>query len=106
MDKLESDFRNRNDGLWGVYRFKRGFGGQLKRTVGASDRVYNVGVQFFPVSDINDRVEPDDEPVLAEDRVRWKGEAIAAIIAVVIVTLACVVACSAIAIAFISNAPW
>ena len=26
-------------------------------------------------------VGPDDEPVLAEDRVRWKGEAIAAIIA-------------------------
>lgn len=40
-DKLESDFKNRNDGLWGVYRFKRGFGGQLKRTVGATDRVYN-----------------------------------------------------------------
>jgi len=26
--------------LWGVYRFKRGFGGRLVRTVGAWDRVY------------------------------------------------------------------
>ena len=24
-----------------VYRFKRGFGGQVRRTVGAADRVYN-----------------------------------------------------------------
>jgi peptidoglycan pentaglycine glycine transferase (the first glycine) len=28
-------------GLWGVYRFKRGFGGQVMRTVGAFDFVYN-----------------------------------------------------------------
>ena len=27
--------------LWGVYRFKRGFGGELKRAVQAMDRVYN-----------------------------------------------------------------
>lgn len=40
-DELESQFKDRNDGLWGVYRFKRGFGGDLKRTVGTSDRVYN-----------------------------------------------------------------
>jgi lipid II:glycine glycyltransferase (peptidoglycan interpeptide bridge formation enzyme) len=40
-DELESEFKDRNDGLWGVYRFKRGFGGDLKRTVGTSDRVYN-----------------------------------------------------------------
>jgi lipid II:glycine glycyltransferase (peptidoglycan interpeptide bridge formation enzyme) len=40
-DELEAQFRGRNDGLWGVYRFKRGFGGQLQRTVGTSDRVYN-----------------------------------------------------------------
>jgi lipid II:glycine glycyltransferase (peptidoglycan interpeptide bridge formation enzyme) len=40
-DKLESEFKQRHDGLWGVYRFKRGFGGQIKRTVGATDRVYN-----------------------------------------------------------------
>jgi len=30
-DFLEANFERRNDGLWGVYRFKRGFGGVLKR---------------------------------------------------------------------------
>jgi len=40
-DVLEADFTGRNDGLWGVYRFKRGFGGELKRAVQALDRVYN-----------------------------------------------------------------
>jgi peptidoglycan pentaglycine glycine transferase (the first glycine) len=38
---LEAAFGERSDGLWGVYRFKRGFGGQVKRTVGTADRVYN-----------------------------------------------------------------
>jgi lipid II:glycine glycyltransferase (peptidoglycan interpeptide bridge formation enzyme) len=37
---LEAHFRERDDGLWGVYGFKRGFGGQVVRTVGAWDRVY------------------------------------------------------------------
>lgn len=37
---LEAGFEQRHDGLWGVYRFKRGFGGRLVRTVGAWDRVY------------------------------------------------------------------
>ena len=41
LDTLEANFSTRNDGLWGVYRFKRGFGGQLKRSVGSWDRVYN-----------------------------------------------------------------
>ena len=40
-ETLEEQFTERSDGLWGVYRFKRGFGGQLCRTVGAADRVYN-----------------------------------------------------------------
>ena len=40
-EELEANFQGRHDGLWGVYRFKRGFGGELKRTVGAADRVYN-----------------------------------------------------------------
>jgi len=40
-DVLEAEFETRHDGLWGVYRFKRGFGGRLMRTVGAWDRVYN-----------------------------------------------------------------
>jgi lipid II:glycine glycyltransferase (peptidoglycan interpeptide bridge formation enzyme) len=38
---LEAQFEQRRDGLWGVYRFKRGFGGQVRRSVGAWDRVYN-----------------------------------------------------------------
>jgi len=38
---LEANFEKRHDGLWGVYRFKRGFGGELKRSVQAMDRVYN-----------------------------------------------------------------
>ena len=38
---LEANFEKRSDGLWGVYRFKRGFGGELKRAVQAMDKVYN-----------------------------------------------------------------
>src|SRR5215211_396290 len=38
---LEANFEKRHDGLWGVYRFKRGFGGQLRRAAQALDRVYN-----------------------------------------------------------------
>lgn len=38
--ELEEQFLERSDGLWGVYRFKRGFGGDLKRTRGSWDRVY------------------------------------------------------------------
>jgi lipid II:glycine glycyltransferase (peptidoglycan interpeptide bridge formation enzyme) len=37
---LEADFSRRQDGLWGVFRFKRGFGGELRRAVQAVDRVY------------------------------------------------------------------
>jgi lipid II:glycine glycyltransferase (peptidoglycan interpeptide bridge formation enzyme) len=40
-EELEASFTERTDGLWPVYRFKRGFGGEIKRTVGAADRVYN-----------------------------------------------------------------
>jgi lipid II:glycine glycyltransferase (peptidoglycan interpeptide bridge formation enzyme) len=36
-EKLEAEFAGRSDGLWGVYRFKRGFGGDLTRTIGAWD---------------------------------------------------------------------
>ena len=38
---LEANFESRHDGLWGVYRFKRGFGGEVKRAAQAMDRVYN-----------------------------------------------------------------
>jgi peptidoglycan pentaglycine glycine transferase (the first glycine) len=37
---LEANFEQRHDGLWGVYRFKRGFGGQLKRSASSFDRIY------------------------------------------------------------------
>ncbi len=40
-DLVFDRFEGREDGLWGVYRFKRGFGGQIRRTVGPVDRVYN-----------------------------------------------------------------
>ncbi|MBT3390868.1 MAG: peptidoglycan bridge formation glycyltransferase FemA/FemB family protein [Chloroflexi bacterium] len=39
-DELEANFMQRSDGLWGVYRFKRGFGGELQRSAGPWDRVY------------------------------------------------------------------
>jgi len=38
---LDAQYLNRSDGLWGVYRFKRGFGGRLVRYAGAFDRVYD-----------------------------------------------------------------
>jgi peptidoglycan pentaglycine glycine transferase (the first glycine) len=37
---LEAQFETRHDGLWGVYRFKRGFGGEVQRAAQALDRVY------------------------------------------------------------------
>ena len=39
-ERLEAEFTQRREGLWSVYRFKRGFGGALVRSVGAWDRVY------------------------------------------------------------------
>lgn len=39
-EELEAQFETRTDGLWKVYRFKRGFGGELKRSAGAWDKVY------------------------------------------------------------------
>jgi peptidoglycan pentaglycine glycine transferase (the first glycine) len=38
---LEAHYLDRHDDLWGVYRFKRGFGGKLIRFAGAFDRVYD-----------------------------------------------------------------
>jgi peptidoglycan pentaglycine glycine transferase (the first glycine) len=38
---LEAGFETRSDGLWGVYGFKRGWGGQVVRSLGAWDKVYN-----------------------------------------------------------------
>lgn len=38
--ELENGFTHHSDGLWGVYRFKRGFGGVILRAAGPWDRVY------------------------------------------------------------------
>jgi len=38
---LEAQFQTREDGLWGVYGFKRGWGGQIVRSVGAWDKIYS-----------------------------------------------------------------
>lgn len=38
---LEENFERRSDNLWGVYRFKRGFGGELKRSAPGYDKIYN-----------------------------------------------------------------
>jgi lipid II:glycine glycyltransferase (peptidoglycan interpeptide bridge formation enzyme) len=46
-DYLENHFNDRQDGLWGVYRFKRGFGGSLVRSAGAFDRVYHKSMYFL-----------------------------------------------------------
>jgi lipid II:glycine glycyltransferase (peptidoglycan interpeptide bridge formation enzyme) len=43
-DMLEAGFMEQEDGLWGVYRFKRGFGGEVRRAAGAWDRVYRPGL--------------------------------------------------------------
>lgn len=41
LETLEAQFTERHDGLWGVYRNKRGYGGELVRFAGAFDRVYS-----------------------------------------------------------------
>ena len=38
---LEAQFRQRKDGLWGVYGFKRGWGGQVRRSAGSWDKPFN-----------------------------------------------------------------
>jgi len=38
---LEAQFKDRGDGLWGVYGFKRGWGGEVRRSLGAWDKVRN-----------------------------------------------------------------
>jgi peptidoglycan pentaglycine glycine transferase (the first glycine) len=41
MDIADDEAEAREDGLWGVYRFKRGFGGSIKKAQRTLDRVYN-----------------------------------------------------------------
>ena len=38
---LEAQFKTRRDGLWGVYGFKRGWGGEARRSGGAWDLPFN-----------------------------------------------------------------
>lgn len=40
-EKLEAHFKERSDGLWGVYGFKRGWGGEVVRSLGTWDKVFN-----------------------------------------------------------------
>ena len=44
---LEREFTKRSDGLWGVYRFKRGFGGQVVHYLGAYDHVYSPSLYWL-----------------------------------------------------------
>lgn len=46
-ETLERDFLHKTSGLWGVYRFKRGFGGQLLRSAAPQDRVYQPLLFWF-----------------------------------------------------------
>ena len=40
-DALEAQFKHRTDGLWGVYGFKRGWGGEVQRSLGTWDLAWN-----------------------------------------------------------------
>jgi len=40
LKTLEEDFIKQTKGLWGVYRFKRGFGGNIRRNVQCLDKAY------------------------------------------------------------------
>ncbi len=41
QETLETQFQQRSDGLWGVYGFKRGWGGRIRRTAGTWDLAFN-----------------------------------------------------------------
>lgn len=60
-ETLEAQFTQRQGGLWGVYRFKRGFGGRLVRSVGAWDRVYNAPLYWIYTQYISRRGAGDAE---------------------------------------------
>ncbi len=49
--QLEEEFSERSDGLWGVYRFKRGFGGSVVRYAGLWERslhpLYPLGLRLY-----------------------------------------------------------
>ena len=45
--QLEAGFPQRSDGLWGIYRFKRGFGGELKRSAAPWEYPLNPVMDVF-----------------------------------------------------------
>jgi len=46
-EKYKKTVTDRQSGLWGVYRFKQGFGGQVVRYVGAYDYVYRPALAWL-----------------------------------------------------------
>jgi len=58
---LEAQFTERHDGLWGVYRFKRGFGGRVHRYLGAYDTVY-APLWYKLYAALVDRRQPSNHP--------------------------------------------
>jgi lipid II:glycine glycyltransferase (peptidoglycan interpeptide bridge formation enzyme) len=46
-DELERSFQTHSEGLWGVYRFKRGFGGKVVRSAGPWDKIFNPDIYRF-----------------------------------------------------------
>jgi len=57
--RLEAEFTRRQDGLWGVYRFKRGFGGHLVRTVGAWERPLRLALYWLSTAVAARRLRPN-----------------------------------------------
>jgi peptidoglycan pentaglycine glycine transferase (the first glycine) len=47
LHTLEANYAGRSGGLWGVYRFKRGFGGKIHRSAGPWDRIYQPTLYTF-----------------------------------------------------------
>jgi peptidoglycan pentaglycine glycine transferase (the first glycine) len=41
QDEIGVEDEEREDGLWGVYRFKRGFGGEIRHALDPLDRIFN-----------------------------------------------------------------
>ncbi len=52
-ETLEAEFTERSDGLWGVYRFKRGFGGEVVRYAGMWEKslhpLYPLARKLYPM---------------------------------------------------------
>ena len=60
LETLEAQFEQRSDGLWGVYGFKRGWGGKVVRSLGAWDKVYNPVVYAAYRTAVRFRERSDD----------------------------------------------